>query len=126
MQRQVNQTFASFLTKMQRIVHFNMQEKAKSDEQELFYGKFGANSLLKPPSGIAQYQTWVDRYLIRTGYFVQHFLHDQNLEILNELHVKNDPKLIAFLSPEISELVRSVHSTCEYGEFNPIDSLGNR
>jgi hypothetical protein len=104
--QQANQTFARGLQKVQRYMHFNMFAKGKSDDMELFFGKFGINNIQKPHSKLYDYQQWISQYLVKTGAFIGHFVSDANLEIFNELFLNK--QLCSYLSPEISQLVEAV------------------
>jgi len=44
-------------------------------------------------------------------------MSDANLEIFNEMTIKNDPKLVNFLTEDISELVKVFNSASMKSEF---------
>jgi len=68
---------------------------------ELFYGKIGANNIFVPRGRIDIYYLWIRYYLAKTGWFVSQFLEDNNLEVLQELVIKNDFRLTNCLEPAV-------------------------
>lgn len=73
---------------------------------ELFYGKFGSNNIFKPKGKIVNSQNWVNKYLFNTGDIIGQYISDANLEIFNEMILKNDPKLLTYLSEDVKVTVQ--------------------
>jgi hypothetical protein len=79
---------------------------------ELFYGKIGVNNILVPRGRIDIYQLWIQHYLVKTGWFIANFLEDNNLEVLQELVIKNDSRLLNCIESGISSILESTSKLC--------------
>lgn len=74
---------------------------------DLYYGKIGVNNIFKPKGRIDVYQLWIQSYLVKTGWFVSNFFEDNNIEVLGEMVIKNDPRLLSCVESGIGFMLES-------------------
>ena len=99
-------SFCGVLQKLQKIVYYNQNTKGKSEDLDLFYGTHGNKQIFKPPGIIDAYQTWIQKFMVKTGSFSALFMQETTLEVLSELTIKQDSHLLIYLTEDVKPLVQ--------------------